>query len=74
MNIYAKKGDRVICDTFNAGYPDDQEIAKEYLEIGGIYTVETTIVHRWHTEVFLQEFPDVSFNSVFFEDCPEEVA
>jgi hypothetical protein len=68
MNIYAKFGDEVICSTFDAGYDDDQEVARKYLVIGNIYTIEETDVDGWHTDVYLQEFPDIKFNSVFFED------
>ena len=69
MNIYAKTGHKVKCVTLDAGYKSDQETAKKYLEIGKEYIVERTEVDSWHTDVWLQEFPDVKFNSVFFEDA-----
>lgn len=68
MNIYAEKGDKVVCDTLNAGYEPDREIAKKYLEVGKVYTIEYTEVDDWHTDVYLKEFPNVGFNSAFFED------
>lgn len=71
MNIYALKGHKVICKTLSAGYESDQETAKKYLEIGEIYTIKSTTVHSWKTDVYLQEFPNVKFNSVFFEDSTE---
>lgn len=68
MNIYAKDGDKVICSTLDAGYEHHKEVANQYLEVGKIYTVEYTIVDSWHTDVYLKEFPEINFNSVFFED------
>ena len=68
MNIFAKKGAKVICSTLDAGYDYHKEIASKYLVIGKEYTVEYTDVDSWHTDVYLQEFPGVKFNSVFFED------
>lgn len=68
MNIYAEHGDKVVCDTFDAGYESDKVIAIKYLEIGKEYTIDETVVDDWHTDVYLQEFPGIEFNSVFFED------
>lgn len=68
MNINAKKGDKVICSTLSGGYEIDRNLADQYLQIGETYTVEKTIGQDWETDVYLQEFPDLSFNSVFFED------
>lgn len=68
MNIYALKGHKVKCCTLSAGYNYHQEIAEKYLEIDKEYTVEKTIVDSWYTDVYLKEFPDIKFNSVFFED------
>jgi len=68
MNIYADNGDKVVCHTYEAGYDSDKERAKEYLEVGKIYTIDYTEVDSWSTTVYLQEFPLIPFNSVFFED------
>jgi len=68
MNIYAENGDKVVCSTFDAGYKHEQQIAAKYLVIGKEYTIDQTVVDNWHTDVYLQEFPGVKFNSVFFED------
>ena len=72
MNIYAIKGHRVKCNTLDAGYEYDQQRAKEHLEVGKEYTVDYTEVDNWTTRVFLEEFPEISFNSVFFEDVAEQ--
>lgn len=71
MNIYAKKGDRVIFSHPKAGYYYDQQTASKYLKLGEIYTVELTNVGGFSTRVYLQEFKDISFNSVHFEDVKE---
>ena len=68
MNIYAKKGDKVVVSNLTAGYEHDQQVAKNHLNIGEVYTVERTVVHSWYTDVYLLEIPGVKFNSVFFKD------
>ena len=72
MNIYALKGHKVKCETLSAGYDYHKEVAQKHLEVGKEYTVEKTQVDSWHTDVWLQEFPNVNFNSVFFEDVVEQ--
>jgi hypothetical protein len=42
--------------------------ANKYLKTDHDYTVERTEVGGYRTEVFLQEVPYVSFNSVHFKD------
>lgn len=72
MNIYAIHGHKVVCSTFDAGYDYDKEQAKKHLEIDKEYTVDYTNVDSWSTDVYLVEFPNVRFNSVFFEDVVEQ--
>ena len=72
MNIYALKNHKVRCSSLTNGYDHHKEVAQEYLELGKEYTIEATKVHSWHTQVWLQEFPEVMFNSVFFEDVVEQ--
>lgn len=72
MNIYALKGHKVICETTQSGYNYQTEVAEKYLEVGKEYTVERTEVESWYTNVWLQEFPDVKFNSTCFEDVTEQ--
>lgn len=38
------------------------------LEVGKEYTVVDTEVNSWYTLVWLEEFPDVAFNSVMFNE------
>jgi len=68
MNIRAKKGTKVIFSNPDSGYPDQVALAAEHLTIGATYTVERTEVFDWHTNVYLQEVPDVGFNSCLFEE------
>ena len=55
------------------GYPSDREKAAGRLHIGKTYTVTRTVVHALSTEVFLKEFPSVSFNSVLFDEVKPHV-
>ena len=41
------------------------------LEVGKEYTLEYVEVHSWHTIIYLEEFPNVEFNSVAFEEIEE---
>ena len=72
MKIYALKGHRVKCKTLSAGYEYDKEVAQKYLEVGKEYVIENTQVNSWNTDVWLQEFSNIKFNSVFFEDAVEQ--
>ena len=72
MNIYAIEGHKVRCYTFNAGYDYDKQKAEKYLELGKEYTIDYTIVDSCSTDVYLKEFPNIKFNSVFFEDVVEQ--
>jgi hypothetical protein len=72
MNIYAINGHKVVCSTFDAGYDHDKEVVRKHLEIGKVYTIDYTIIDSWSTDVYLVEFPNVKFNSVFFEDVDEQ--
>ena len=68
MNIHPEKGHRIRFSHPGAGYPMDHELARKWLTVDKVYTVDHTIVHSWLTEVFLEEVPFTSFNSVLFED------
>lgn len=68
MDIYAKKGHRVVFSNPESGYQHHQNTAKEYLKVGKTYTINKTEVSNYHTDVYLEEVPGVAFNSVLFED------
>lgn len=67
MNIYAKSGTTVVYSDAISGYDYDQETARKHLVFGQEYTVDYTDVRSCHTNVYLQEVPGVSFNSVIFD-------
>jgi len=68
MNIYAKKGHKVVFTNTDNGFELDKAKAREFLKTGETYTIESTDVGGWITYVTLIEFPDQTFNSVMFED------
>jgi hypothetical protein len=37
------------------------------LQSGKEYSIKRIVVHSQHTKVFLEDFPDMPFNSVHFE-------
>lgn len=63
MNIYALKGFLV-----RVRKNRDSLRINEHLKEGKVYTVECTEVHSWHTDVYLQEVPNIDFNPVDFDD------
>ena len=74
MNVYAKPGTQVKFEHPTWGYPHHQKLAGEHLIVGNTYTVARTAVETWHTDVYLEEVPEVPFNSVLFEDMKEVTA
>ncbi len=73
MNIYAKRGTEVVFAHPDAGYLAHQKQGKKYLIPGQTYIVERTVVSPWHTDVYLEEVPGQSFNSVMFEEVKDDV-
>ncbi len=70
MNIYAKRGDKVILSFPESGWPLDQKMLTEGgLVKDGVYTIDHTDVFSSSTNVYLLEFPGVRFNSVNFSDA-----
>lgn len=67
MNIYAEKRHKVKCTRRECGFNDYKE-NENPLVVGQVYTVDYTIVGGWNTDVYLEEFPGMFFNSVLFED------
>lgn len=67
MPINSEKGTKVVY-TATGGHDLQIETANKYLKKGQIYTVLRTDIHNFHTDVYLQEVPDISFNSVHFDE------
>lgn len=67
MNIFAEKGTKVEFKG-EGGYDYQIEDAKQHLELGKIYTIDSTIIGGWETSVSLEEIPCLKFNSVMFAE------
>lgn len=71
MNIYAPAGTKVRAVYKDGkpqnGYDHHKDTVAKHLKEGEWYTVESTDVGNWHTDVYLQEFPKVAFNSACLE-------
>jgi signal peptidase I len=65
MDIYSKKGTKVYATDRN-GYGSDKDHIKNYLTVGGLYTVEKVDVGQSSSRVYFQEKPNQSFNTVCF--------
>ena len=65
MDIYTEKGGKVIFSGIG-GYDSELKSAKKYLKIGEIYTVDYLDIGGFHSDVYLEEFPNIKFNSVQF--------
>lgn len=68
MDINSKPGSKVKVtkETSKHGYNYDKEQVKKYLKINKEYTIDFIDIHNWSSEVFLVEFPGISFNTVNF--------
>ena len=66
MNIFADSGHKVTVteESLKNGYDYHSKTASHYLTVGETYTVKYTNVGDWHTDVYLNEIPNIAFNSV----------
>lgn len=68
MDIYNTKPRKIKCvrndDDVWGGGGENHHL----LEVGKEYTLEDIIVHSWYTIIYIEEFPDMEFNSVAFEE------
>jgi len=73
MDIHnTKPGDKVICvEQMEDFWGADRGNTKECLVVGEQYTVEKVEIHSWHTNVFLEGYSGIPFNSVQFENVEE---
>lgn len=62
-----KSGDTVTFAHPNHAEVGDQQQCRELLTIGSGYLVDQVDTGEWHTDVYLCDFPGVSFNSVMFD-------
>lgn len=71
MDIFNAKPRKLLCirnDNDVWGSPNNGHL----LEIGKEYTLEDVDVHSWHTDIYVSEFPNISFGSVLFEEVEQE--
>ena len=68
MDIYSIKGTKIIFKHESNGYKSHQETARKHLKLGAVYTVNRTDIGESHTDVYVEELPNVAFNSVMFEN------
>jgi len=72
MNIHdVKQGTRVRYANPNAGLDYEIRRTKRLLILNRVYTIEKTVVHNFHTDVYLEDF-NVPFNSVHFNDIDDD--
>lgn len=68
MNIFNNETRKIICinndDSGAWGFSGTGHL----LTVGIEYTLVNVEVHGWHTRVELEEFPNVQFNSILFEE------
>ena len=74
MDIDSPPGTKVRFSFPTHGYDHHQELAKEHLKEGEVYTVRDTDVGDSSSKVCFDEIPGVWFNTVLFSDtrpvCP----
>lgn len=68
MDINTKIGSKVRFSFPENGIASDIETAKKYLKENEIYTIKNIYVGGWRTDITLEEFPTIEFNSVQFEN------
>ncbi len=66
LDIFNTEPGTKIYYVSQGGYPHQQQAADKLLAQGVPYTVETVDVHNYHTDIYLEEFPGIPFNSVMF--------
>lgn len=59
---------QISCIKLEGGDQQDLIRAKKFLKIGNTYTVERWYTNDKATSVFFLEIPNISFNSVYFEE------
>jgi|SRR6185312_12762385 len=67
MDIQSPPG-TIIKFVGNGGSTAEQEDAKKHLKVGATYEIEKIEIGNWRTDVWLEGFPGVAFNSVMFEN------
>ena len=69
MDVSTRTGDKVIFSNPRLGLEAHQKIAKKYLDLGALYTVEAFFIAPGCNSVLLQEVAGVVFNADQFDNC-----
>ena len=73
VNVFQlRPGDIAEFNSPKNGFFYDIKVAAQHLTKGKSYIVAKKEVHNWHTKIWLEEIPDVQFNSCFFDFWHEE--
>lgn len=67
VNIYTIAGDKIKFIDEN-GHEDQREFAKKNFPKGTILTIKEIDIDSWCSYVTVEEFPNLKFNTVMFED------
>ena len=68
ISFDTKPGTKIVYANKNCGYDYDQESAAKYLKLGRQYTLKSMSVGQSSSSLTLEEFPNVSFNLIMFDD------
>lgn len=68
MDINTKIGSKVRFSFPENGTTYDKETARKYLKINETYTIKNVYIGGWRTDIILEEFPTIEFNSAQFEN------
>ncbi|MCH6198612.1 hypothetical protein MMU07_03405 [Aquiflexum sp. LQ15W] len=67
MDIYTPPGQKVRYINRH-GHDSEREFANLHLQEGAVYTLLRSKLFKFRTEIYLEEFPEMPFNSVMFEN------
>jgi hypothetical protein len=72
MDINSPPGTKVTVSekSIRNGTDYNKDTARIHLKVGDIYTVDMTQISAWYTDVWVNEFPGIRFNSVQFVKYP----
>lgn len=73
FDIYNRRPRPIICIRNEDNKWSHADKNSPMLEVGKTYHVEDVDMGSWHTDVYLEEFPGVPFNSVLFEEVKKHV-
>lgn len=70
MNIFnASAGSKITFAHPEKGSTYEREKTAKHLKVGETYTINKIYIGGFNTDIYLDEVPDVKFNSVMFDDA-----